>query len=90
LNTLIDDPNAPPTEPPNGVESNAMAGVLNGADATSLAPGNRHAGNWDDMGFDNVADSFWEEIQRGGIGREDLIRMFTGDMYIVLSTTLLT
>lgn len=82
LNTLIDDPNAPPTDPPNGTESNAMGGVLNGAEATNSGPGSRLPGNWDEMGFDSVADSFWDEIQRGGIGREDLIRMFTGDLYL--------
>jgi len=81
LNTLIDDPNAPLTENPNGAESDAMAGILRNAEQGA---GNRQGGlpgSWDDMGFGNVADSFWEEIQRGGIGREDLLRMFTGELY---------
>ena len=88
LNTLINDPNAPATDMPNG-EINPVAGVLNVFDGGNNA--NRRATNAVSeellnstlAGFPGGAEAFWENMQGTGIGRDEFLQMLASEMYLL-------
>jgi hypothetical protein len=89
VNALINDPDAPAAEMPNGAgdTSNAMADVLTGSNAHN--PQNASASPpmfSDDLlnstlaGLPGGAEAFWDGMQGSGIGREELLQMLQSEM----------
>jgi len=93
LNTLINDPDAPATEAPNG-EANPVAGVLSGLGGGGMASAFRQQ---DSEGvseelindtlatFPGGAEAFWDGMQGTGVGREELLQMLASEMEQPLS-----
>jgi hypothetical protein len=85
LNTLVNDPNAPATELPNG-DVNPVAGVLNGFGGSNANRGATNVVSEELLnstlaGFPGGAEAFWENMQGTGIGRDEFLQMLASEMY---------
>ena len=88
VNTLIDDPDAPAADMPNGAEeSNAMADVLTGSNAHNPRNPTPPAAMFTDELLNSTlasipggAEAFWDGMQGSGIGRDELLQMLASEM----------
>jgi hypothetical protein len=88
VNALIDDPDAPAADIPNGAEeSNAMADVLTGNNAHNAQNPTPPAPMFTDELLNSTlasipggAEAFWDGMQGSGIGREELLQMLASEM----------
>ena len=101
VNALINDPDAPAADMPNGAEPpNAMADVLTGSNARNPRHPTPPAGMFNEDLLHNSllanmaaggADQFWDGMQGSGIGREELLQMLASEMqYVVFRRVRLT
>src|SRR5277367_5798543 len=94
VNTLIDDPDAPAAEIPNGAEEpNAMADVLTGSNSHNPQNSSTAGPMFNDDLLSNSLlanmtrgdqEGFWDGLQGTGIGREELLQMLASEMQYVL------
>lgn len=83
LNTLINDPDAPVEEMPNG-NTNSLAGVLGGNPVNRGASNhvlNEELLNSTLAQYPGGAEAFWEGMQGNGIGREEFMQLLANEMY---------
>ena len=81
---MIDDPNAPATDIPNG-EANSVANVLNGFEGNNANRGASNSMSEELLnhtlaGFPGGAEAFWENMQETGIGRDEFLQMLASEM----------
>jgi hypothetical protein len=84
LNTLINDPDAPAEEMPNG-NTTSLAGVLGGNTAnrggSSNPLFNEELINHTLAQYPGGAEAFWEGMQGNGIGREEFMQLLANEMF---------
>jgi len=87
LNTLINDPDAPAEEMPNG-NTTSLAGVLGGNTAnrggSSNPLFNEELINHTLAQYPGGAEAFWEGMQGNGIGREEFMQLLANEMFSFL------